>query len=222
MTGSLDSNNLMGYLLTDFIYTFPEIAHFKESKNFTYQFSNRSNLGVYNLTNEQDIIGKTVFDLNNTVMNGKWPPGFASEIHQSDLSVVTSKKPLKLDHKIFLNQAGFLVIHSMIKMPVFNSGHEVFGILTLSFDSTKMTDIFRVKKLYANFYSNKESNVRFMMHLGFHEGVKLGLSSREIDCLLGIAKCRTYKATSRFLNISTKTIDNHLNRIKEKQEVIIL
>lgn len=207
---------LMGYLLTDFIHSFPEIAHFKESQSFTYQVSNQSNLNVYNLQEEKEIIGKTVFDLNDTIMKGKWPPNFAEEIHQSDLLVVKNKTPIKLDHKVFLNQSGYLVVHSMIKLPVFDKNKEILGILTLSFDSTKSEEALKIKKIYNQFYDLTESNKRFMEHFDFKEGVKLKLSPREMDCILAISKCRTNKAASHYLNISVKTLDNHLQNIKDK------
>ncbi len=207
----------MGYMLTDFIHTFPEIAHFKESRSFTYQVSNQANLNVYNLQEEKEIIGKTVFDLNESIMQGKWPPLFAEEIHKSDLLVVKNKTPIKLDHKIFLNQSGYLVIHSMVKLPVFDKNKEVLGILTLSFDSTKNEEALRIKKIYSQYYSNlNEANVKFMEHFGFVEGVKLKLSPREMDCILAISKCRTNKAASHYLDISIKTLDNHLQNIKDK------
>ncbi len=213
---STSNKNLMSYLLTDFIYSFPENAHFKESRNFTYQASNQANLSVYNLQNENDLIGKTVFDLNNTIMQGKWPEHFADEIHRSDLLVVNNKMPTKLDNKVFLNQSGYVVIHSMVKLPVFDKDKEVSGILTLSFDSTRNEEIIKIKKIYSQFYDVAEANKRFMEHFDFKEGLRIGLSPREVDCILALLKCRTNKAASQYLNISVKTMDNHLQHVKDK------
>lgn len=206
----------MAYGLTDLIYSFPEIAHFKECRNFTYQASNQANLNVYSLKNEQDLIGKTVFDLSKTIMQGKWPENFAEEIHQSDLLVVKNKTPLKLDHKIFLNQSGYVVIHSMVKIPVFDKNEIVTGILTFSFDSTRSEDALKIKQVYAQHYDVNESNIRFMQHFDFTEGLRVGLSPREMDCILALLKCRTNKAASVYLKISIKTFDNHLQKIKDK------
>jgi len=211
---------LMAYSLHDLIYNFPEIAHFKEAKNFTYQLSNQANLDVFGMKSEEEIIGKTVFDLKREVMKNGWSDTFADEIHASDLFVVENRKPVEqLDYKTFLNKSGYVVVHSMLKLPVFNKYRKVEGILTLSFNSTGIESAMRIKELYLDFYENKvKANFWFMRHIGFQEGIDFNFSPREMDCLLALLKYRINKKVSHFLAISLKTLDNHFSKIKEKTE----
>lgn len=217
MTEQHFHERFMSYSLQDFIYNFPEIAHFKESKSFTYQFSNRANLDVYNINDEKDIVGKTVFDLKNEIMKTKWSCDFANEIHESDIMVLKKRQPIKLDYKTFLNKSGYVVIHSILKLPVFDSNRDICGILTLSFNSTNTESYTKIRELYFIFYNKKtEANEKFMSHFGFNEGSSIKLSSREMDCLLGLVRYRRIKKASRFIGITSKTFDNHLNNIRKK------
>lgn len=150
-------------------------------------------------------------------MMNEWSEDFANEIHESDLLIVRNKKPLHLDSKVFLNKSDYVVVHSMLKLPVFNNKEVVDGILTISFNSTKTESIVKIKNLYLNFYNHKaEANLKFLEHIGFDEGIKLKLSSREIDCLLSLVKYRSNKRASCFLRISIKTMNNHISKIREK------
>ena len=133
----MKKQSLVGYLLTDFIYTFPGRAHFKECESFSYQISNQRNLDLYDLSEDQ-LIGKTVYDLKRNLMKDKWPDGFAESIDASDRRVVATKDAVNLTDKIFLDKSGALVMHTMVKLPVFNQQQDVTGVLTLSFDGLRV------------------------------------------------------------------------------------
>jgi hypothetical protein len=219
MNKNIMEDDLIAYSLPDFIYNFPEVAHFKESKNFTYQISNQANLDVYSLERETQIVGKTIFDLKKEIMTNKWPDALVQEIHRADLRVVKEKKTLHLNHTSFLNQTGYVVVHSIVKSPIFDNEKNVSGILTMGFDVTQSENVTEIRQRYLNFYADKaEANLQFMKHINFHEGIKLKCSLREIDCLLCLLKYRSSKTASHFLDITVKTLENHLCRIREKAE----
>ncbi len=217
MHKNFTGEDLIAYSLPDFIYNFPEIAHFKESTGLTYQISNQANLDVYNLQQETQIMGKTIFDLRKEIMRDKWSDAFVQEIHHADLWVVKHKKALHINHKSFLNKTGYVVVHSIVKSPIFNDKKNVRGILTMSLDVTRMESVTTIRELYFNFYADKvAANLWFMKHINFQEGIKLKFSLREIDCLLSLLKYRSSKKASYFLDITHKTLDNHLGKIREK------
>jgi len=48
------------------------------------------------------------------------------------------------------------------------------------------------------------------------DGKEVVLSEREIDCLYQLTKCKTVKEIARFLDISYRTVESHLNNTKTK------
>jgi DNA-binding CsgD family transcriptional regulator len=164
------------------------------------------------------MLGKTVFDLNNTIMKGKWPKGFAEYIHRQDELVAKKGKPIKIPGKIFLNNAGFIVIHSMVKFPIFNAKQKVDIIMTFSFDSTQTENIETLYSYYKDHYSSEDlANQKFLEYIEFGEGNWIKLTTREIDCLIALVKSRNMKEALRFLGgMKEGTLKSHIEKIKLK------
>src|SRR3989339_1891611 len=179
--------------------------------------SNQNNLAVYGLKFEIDIIGRTVFDMSK-IMGKGWPKGFPEKIHEDDQRIVQFKKPIMNKDRKFLNKAGFVVIHSILKMPVFSKNEKVTGILTFSFDSTRAENIFSLKSIYDCLYAHDANigNIKFMEFIGFEQGIQAKLSKIQMDALLSKCQYIGQKSAANHLGKSPKTLEKLLAKAKEK------
>ena len=204
------------HALFDFVSAFPEPAHIKDSVSRKYIFSNKHNLTVYGINNPEKIVGLTVHDLDN-FMNPYWGEGFANQIGDFDTIVIKRQSTLTDENRIFLDKYGLLHIQNMTKVPILNSENKVSAILTTSFDITKRINRFVIFNKYKNLYRKKRQACDYLMkHMNINMFFNEVLSEKEIICLLHMTENSSHKYVAKKMNVSTKTIESHVNNIINK------
>jgi|GEM_PF-1156301 DNA-binding CsgD family transcriptional regulator len=202
--------------LCDFINAMPEPAHLKDPSSGKYLFSNQSNLGIYGLEHVDEIIGKTVQDLD-VFMKVFWGVDFAKEVNALDQGVFQNGVTMTDDHRVFLDCAGLVHIQNMVKTPIFTEKKKVAAILTLSFDLTQKTDLVSLFKIYKRVYTKKSvAMTTFVKHIQLDHIFKEPLTEKEILCLLYLKRNRGYKNIAAQLNVGLKTVETHMSHIIQK------
>ncbi|MCK4608539.1 MAG: PAS domain-containing protein [Gammaproteobacteria bacterium] len=205
------------YSLIDFVDNFPGGAHIKESKDFTYLYSNKRNLEVYGLKSNDEITGKTIADLEKTKANGL-PKDFVKSIYALDSQVIATGSPITVK-KVMLDNDGFVVISNMTKLPLFGDENIVQGILTFSFDAAKTESVTNLCRLYRELHKTETlANLKFLEHIGFGKYLKRNFTGREVDCLLAFINNRSIKVAAASLSISNKTFETYCSRLKAKTD----
>jgi DNA-binding CsgD family transcriptional regulator len=199
----------------EFVISFNESAHIKDVKDFTYKLSNEKMLNVFGCA-EKELIGKNVTSFfEQEMMKNRWINDYAKKIHQYDLEVIKSKKPIKYVPDSILDKNGFVFAHSGLKIPLFGRSDDVTGIITLTFNITNTIKIRKLRQEYDKLYGQHEiKNVKFSEQIGVP--LLKTLTEREIDCLIAAIRFRSAKLIARNLGISAKTVDMHLGNIREK------
>lgn len=202
--------------LCDFIGAMPEPAHLKDPFSGKYLFSNQSNLGIYGLEHVDDIIGKTVQDMD-AFMKVFWGDDFAEEVSALDQAVIQSGVTMTDDHRVFLDCSGLVHIQNMVKTPIFTERKKVAAILTLSFDLTQKTDLVSLFKVYKRVYVKKAiAMATFVRHIQLDHIFKEPLTEKEILCLLYLKRNRGYKNIAAQLHVGLKTVETHMSHIIQK------
>jgi len=209
-------NTSFGDSINDFIYSFPGTAHLKDIKSFKYLSSNSNDLDTYNFKSEKELLGQTVFELEQ-IMENKWPTDFAKQVYKTDAHVIESGKPLVMNNIILLTGPGYVSVRKLMKSPIFSFEGTITSILTLGVDFTKSIKTQTLWKIYKNFYkSNPIVSIRFMEYIGLKDWFTQPLTIREIDCLVSIIQFHTMKNVANALNISQRTVECHIENIKSK------
>lgn len=190
------------------------IAHAKDAKTLKYVFTNDDNMQYLGIEDKNDIIGKDVFDLAK-IMHSFWEESNVKKMYASDIQVIDSKKVSSIDDNVFLNSVGLIVVHSTKKIPILYD-NKVHLVLTLISDLTYRETLWSIKSAYCRLYNNRESTIKFLQHFGFNSEVAKEITPRELDCMLSFMKCNSFKEVARDLNITCRTVEEHLKHIKEK------
>ncbi|MGD9153417.1 MAG: hypothetical protein PVG30_07170 [Gammaproteobacteria bacterium] len=207
--------NLMGYSIEDFVETFPHTAHVKDADTCKYVLTNFNNLKLFGFEKKQDLVGKTVFDLAE-IMKEKWPKDYADNIQAYDNQIITTGKPLCATPDEFLNQEGFVVIHSFMKIPLFDFSQNPVAILTLVFDSTAQKNLDSLRKIYNKLYNNsKEADHKFLEFVGFNKNEVENVTTRELDFILSLRNHKALKGVALDLDISIKGVEALCARLRK-------
>lgn len=192
------------------------VAHAKDARTLKYIITNNDNMKYLGIKKENDIIGKGVFDLTK-IMGRLWREDDVKNMHESDMQVIRSKKPLFMEQNLFLNCNGLVVVHSIRKIPIFYYGDKVRLVLTLISDSTDRETLESIKSIYYKLYdSNEAATAKFLQHFKFSADVAGEITPRELDCILSFIKRNSLKEVAKDLGITRRTVEEHLKHVKEK------
>lgn len=214
MNSQLSGVDYMGYSIVELVKNFPFIAHVKDVDTHRYILTNCNNLKLFGFKNENDLLGKNVFDLAN-VMIDKWPKEYAETINIYDQMVVNTKRAVKVTPDAFLNRDGFVVVHSLTKLPLFDPFENLQAILTLVFDSTKQEKLETLRELYNILYYNRKiGDNKFLQFLGVSAQLAARITKRELDFILSLVRHKTLKEVANDLNISIKGVEALCARLR--------
>jgi DNA-binding CsgD family transcriptional regulator len=176
-------------------------------------------LDFWGLETTEALIGKTIYDLRRKTFWTSAQEKFTEEIWLTDKDIAnqSSIKWIKAPDE-YLNAEGYIVNHSMIKIPVFDSDKHVKAILTFTFDSTRLTDPETLLRIYQTAYKDQPQlgDQKFLEYMGLSALHKKSLTHRELECLVLLSKHRHLKTTAQSLNLRTDTLKSHLSHIRLK------
>ncbi len=191
------------YLRT-LIAILPNLAYLKDVKNNRYIYINKVFNEIFN--NENILISDTL--KNSILLYEKQAMEEKNEILNNKISPLVQADGTL--HELNLNFYPLSVETKEIKY-VF-----VYGSL-----STETLSSNSLHLLYKNYYPEEKIALnKFIDAIGLSDYLNGNqLTPREFECLLILSKGLSAKEMARILNVSNRTIENHIMNIKEKLDV---
>ncbi len=146
---------------------------------------------------------------------------FIETVEELEKQVIKDKIPLKdVITEPFLNMMGKVIQLSITLYPLLNpSKNKVNAILFYGEDVTPQKNHGGLLITYKHLYKNEKLALsKFLEHIGFSEYIVKNkkITIREFEILLKFSYGKTAKEIANTLNISARTVEIHLNNIKEK------
>lgn len=209
-------NNTININIVDMMmHNLPMHAILKDANNGKCLDINSSHLSVYGLNKPEDLIGYTVWDVNN-FMHKLWLDN-ALQVEAFDREVICTKKPLVKPMRVWLNSQGKVWAHHMSKIPVINNKNKVIAILGSSLDLTTSLSLYELYHHYCNFYSHRNTAIQmFLKHVNIFHFFNTLPTHAEIMVLITKRHLLTNKDVAIKLNITEGTVENHINKINDK------
>lgn len=202
--------------IEDLILSMSESAHIKDFATGKFIFSNEHNLKPYGFTKTEQIIGKTVHDLDS-FMRPRWGKDFAKKISDLDNFVGKTGKTSSNKNGIFVSVDGILRVQDMTKIPVYNRSNNVVAIFTRVYDKTDTVDLLSLLGLYGKFYDSKNDIVKY-----FCKYLKIDILFFQLPTLselLFLLYAKNYKSIPEIaenMHKCVKTCEMHVSHINNK------
>lgn len=203
------------------VHTLNDHTLLKDAKSGKYLDANHKHVSVYNLNKPEEIIGSTVWDLNN-VMNQMWLDN-ACQIAKYDEEVIATGKPFIHPKRVWLNAQGQIWAHHMSRIPVMGQKKNIIAILSIGQDLTHTLKLEELYSYYCKFYKDKSTARRkFLEHVNVF-GMFIELpTDAEIKTLIAKAILIQNKEVANYLKIALATVETHINRLGQKTNNLAL
>lgn len=176
---------------------------------------NAAHLEVYGLKHAHELIGSTVWDVNN-FMNKMWLDN-AQQVAKFDEEVLSTAQPVIKPCRVWLNSQGMVWAHNMAKYPVINNDNKVIAILGTSEDLTVTLELEKLYQYYRYFYKNQKIAIaKFLQHVGILDYFETLPTHAELRVLITKKRFIQNKLVAFHLNITEGTLESHINRIINK------
>ncbi|RTL10030.1 MAG: hypothetical protein EKK54_12260 [Neisseriaceae bacterium] len=190
-------------------------AILKDAKTGKCLDVNSAHLDVYGLDKPKDLIGYTVWDVNN-FMNKMWLDN-AQQVAKFDEEVLYTGKPVVKSLRVWLNSQGMVWAHHMGKLPVMNSNKQVIAILGSSEDLTASLDLRELYQYYRYFYQNRKVAIsKFLEHVGILNYFERLPTDAETLVLITKKNFGQNKLVAQYLKITEGTLESHIHKIINK------
>lgn len=192
----------------------------KDAKSGKCLDINKTHLEIYGAKKSQDIIGYTVWDINN-FMSKMWLDN-AQQVAKFDEEVIYTQKPVIKPMRIWLNAQGKVWAHYMSKYPVINDKHQVIAILGTSEDLTSSVPLNKLYQYYCHFYHERKIAITmFLKHINIFNLFHTLPTHAEIIILITKKSHIQNKLVAQYLNISIGTVESHINKLIHKLNIPI-
>lgn len=167
--------------IDEFIKSCRMPAHVKYAETLEYALTNKQNLEIFGLSNDEELIGKDAVFLAKA-MKGLWPHDYIGKINKTDLEVIKTKQMLITRVNNFVIKNGFIVDHTVTKIPLINTSQKVVGILTLVIDNTPKESLNVLRSRYLEQYKDrKKADNKLLEFMGFDKNICNHLTQDEAD-----------------------------------------
>ena len=187
----------------------------KDAKSGKCLDVNSAHLDVYGMTKSNDLIGSTVWDVNQ-FMDKMWLDN-ALQVAKFDEEVLYTAKPVIKPHRVWLNSQGMVWAHHMAKYPVINNDQCVIAILGTSEDLTATLELGKLYQYYHHFYQNRKQAIsKFLQHVGILDYFETLPTHAETIVLITKKRLIQNKLVSQHLKITEGTLESHIHKIINK------
>ncbi len=204
--------------LSDFIQMQPAnvFAHIKDAKNNRYIICNAHVLKFFDLKEGDDLIGRTIFDIDRLIMKDHWG-NYADKASNMEQTAKNMRKVVIERNDMVVDASDKVYIMDTFKVPLIGRDNQVVALMTLNIDHTRGSDLFSLLNLYKSKFVNKAVGLKnFVKYLGISDLIYNDLTEKEIICLLHMRVSSSYKYIAEQLNISLKTVESHISHIISK------
>lgn len=207
-------------LIYDLLHTTKSSAHVKDICTGKYVDSNEINVKKFGFAKAEEIIGATIWDLHD-FMKPYWGNNLVNDIEILEQKVISTQKPMS-DKRAFLAKSGKIWVHDMTKIPILNSKGNVCSIFTLSENITHKYELMDLWKVYLSLYSAKKIAIaNYLEHINIAKLFNELITEGELMVLISKVKIPHSKGIAKILDISPRTVDCHIAKLKDKAKIDI-
>jgi hypothetical protein len=194
--------------------SFPTPASFKEADTGRYIVNNVENANQFGVSNPNDLIGLTIYDLTSFVP-AKFGAQHADWVAKLDFDV---REKLTVGRKLhsFLSPNGDIQYQETIKFPVLGNRRNVLGIVSYSQTRTESLPNAKLYCLYQEYYGRKEAVMRTLTSLGVSSSFHIPPTDTQFRVFLAKAERYANKDIARLLGMSPRTVECHLDALRNK------
>jgi len=198
----------IGSTLAAYIDNHQGLAACKDKKS-VYQYANPAYAALLGLSCQQDLIGRTVFDIPCDAA------ACAQEFDDQDRQVMSSGQVLRVlnIHPFAEGQWG---VYLCTKRPWLDADNDIIGTIGEAIDITDAYTTALSMQL-SRFTGQRQSSLTLSEgDVAGHSNGGVSLSPRESEVLFLILRGKTAKLAADTLNISFRTVEQHMELIKLK------
>ncbi len=195
------------------IENFPVSASLKEADTGKYIVNNVYNSRQFGIPYPMDLVGLRIEDLR--FCQSEWGKRYANAIGMLDFSAREKKSHVLGRHK-FLDHGGEAQLEEMVKFPVLGFRGNVLGIVTYRHDITSTLTPGNLYRLYRNFYDVRKSIRRVLDCLQVNQYFVVPPTDAQFRVFLLKAERFTNKEVAKFLGTSDRTVECHLDALRNK------
>jgi len=202
MTTNIDS------ALVAYIDNHPGLAACKDQQ-YVYQYANPAYASLLGLSSPQDLVGRTVLEVLGDAA------ACAQEFDDQDRQVMSSGQVLKILN-IYPFSEGHWSVYLCTKRPWLDVDNDIIGTIGEAID---ITDAYTTAlSMQFSQFTGQSRNSLTLSETGIvsHSNGGVSLSPRESQVLSLILRGKTAKLAAEVLNISFRTVEQHLELIKLK------
>lgn len=187
----------------------------KDAKTGKYLDANSTHLEVYGLNKPSDIIGYTIWDINN-FMSPMWKDN-ANQVTEFEQMVIHTGKPFINPKRVWLNANGFVWVHHMSKLPVIGNNNSITAILSIGDDLTYSVKLDELYQYYCHFYKDKKLRITmFLTHIKVQNLFYEMPTNSEMMVLIAKARLHNNKLVATHLNLQLSTVESYINQLGRK------
>lgn len=206
--------NYIAYL-SPFINIFPGSIYWK-NLNLAVIGCNDNNARWAGYSSACDLIGATNYDHILYKKDGDM-------LSQHDKAAIESKKLIVVNEKVTYKKQDTKACVSY-KMPVYDVSNQVIALFGVTFNKTDDLSVTQAREnfsvamelLEATSYNTLINKLNDKKQLLYNNKQKVNLTLREFECLAHLTKAKTAKEIAILMNISPRTVENHIENLKTK------
>ena len=183
----------------------PGSVYWKNREGY-YLGCNDKQLEFLNLSSKKDFVDRTIFDLIQGQCN-------IEECNGNDNQVIKNENAI-IRFEIFVSAEKIIYPYLSIKTPLKNQKNQTVGLFGISFSLPEVNAglIRSILATNPQQLSIPENHIRQYLARLFH----IELTNRQADCLYYLALGMTNKMIAKKLGLSPRTIEIHMDILKEK------
>lgn len=214
--------NISSDTIDIFIQNSKSLAHLKNIRTQKYEVTNAVNLEFFGMYEEDQLIGKTLRDVNK-FMQEHWGTKIVDSIEDIENLVLKYNKPVSKKRNILFNRTNKLTILNMVKFPVLNDKSTVKSILTISEDITDKICPIAIYRSYRMFKQPQNAIESFLKHYEIQKYFDRVPSELELLALIEFAnnskkssKLNKQVTWNYIDSIETKICNSNIQNITQK------
>lgn len=188
-----------------FLELTPEYLLIKNAQ-LEYVAASHKTAVLFGFEDIEELVGKTDYEIN-------CPAVRQAELWRSqDRIVLESKQPLiTINLETYVSDTSKLL--AIKKYPIFTTRGMLIYCNTIELSTSSLNSTILINESKENnlFMSPKKRDLILVERFPYHD-----FTIRESECLFYLCRGYTAKETSALLNISVRTVEFHLNNIKDK------
>jgi hypothetical protein len=199
--------------ILSFIENFPMSASLKEADTGRYVINNKYNSMQFGIDNPLDLVGLTIKDVR--FRQPEWGARYARMVETLDFRACEEKTAVFGLHE-FLDDSGEAQLEKMVKFPLLGKRKNILGIATYRYDLTPTLRPYSLYRLYRQFYDGRNSITRVLVCLEIDRHFVATPTDAQFRVFLLRAERFTSKRIAGFLGMSDRTVEYHLNALRNK------